>query len=126
MIARILKSRIVLMTGLILILLGIFDPLEGAVVILIGIGLAALNAGVNQYMNRKILYWALGLAVMGFGAMVVLSMFGGIGGKSGRSMWWGVLILPYPVGWIMGLVGGFRMLIDFIKHPPRKEPETQC
>ena len=34
-----------------------------------------------------------------------LSMAGGFGGKSGLSMWWGVLILPYLIGWSMGIWG---------------------
>jgi hypothetical protein len=34
-----------------------------------------------------------------------LTMIGGIGGSSGRSVWWGVLILPYLIGWSMGIWG---------------------
>ena len=34
------------------------------------------------------------LIAIGVGALWGLSMFGGIGGKSGHSIWWGVLILP--------------------------------
>ena len=30
-------------------------------------------------------------------------------------MWWGVLILPYPVGWLMGLAGAISALIRFFK-----------
>jgi uncharacterized membrane protein len=52
---------------------------------------------------------------VGVGAMVALSVAGGIGGKSGHSMWWGVLILPYPVGWLMALVGGVIALVRFFK-----------
>jgi hypothetical protein len=37
--------------------------------------------------------------------MFGLSWGGGIGGKSGHSIWWGVLILPYLVGWSMGIWG---------------------
>jgi len=47
--------------------------------------------------------------------MFALSAVGGIGGKSGHSMWWGVLVLPYPVGWLMALVGGVIALIRFFK-----------
>jgi hypothetical protein len=52
---------------------------------------------------------------VGVAAMFVLSAFGGIGGKSGHSMWWGVLILPYPVGWLMALAGAVLALIRFVK-----------
>jgi hypothetical protein len=27
-------------------------------------------------------------------------------------MWWALTILPYPVGWVMGLVGAIRRLIE--------------
>jgi hypothetical protein len=30
-------------------------------------------------------------------------------------MWWGVLILPYPLGWIMALAGGMAGLVRFFK-----------
>ncbi|WP_166790785.1 hypothetical protein [Cryobacterium mannosilyticum] len=34
-----------------------------------------------------------------------MSALGGVGGTSGVSMWWSILVLPYPVGWLMALVG---------------------
>ena len=45
------------------------------------------------------------MIAIGVGALWGLSMVGGIGGKSGLSMWWGVLILPYLIGWCMGIWG---------------------
>jgi len=39
------------------------------------------------------------------GAVWGLSAFGGIGGDTGRSMWLGLLILPYLIGWSMGIWG---------------------
>jgi len=47
--------------------------------------------------------------------MFVLSAFGSLGGQRGHSMWWGVLILPYPVGWIMTFAGAIFALIRFLK-----------
>jgi hypothetical protein len=47
--------------------------------------------------------------------MWVLSAFGGLGGATGRSPWWGLTILPYPAGWIMGIIGLVVRLIGFIK-----------
>jgi hypothetical protein len=45
------------------------------------------------------------LITIGVGAMWGLSAAGGIGGSSGHSLWWGVLILPYLIGWSMGIWG---------------------
>jgi hypothetical protein len=117
MIARLLKSRTVLMTALILMFLGFLDPLEGAVVILIGVALAGLHARLTMNRNKVMVYWASVFIAVGIVAMIALSLSGGLGGKSGRSLWWGLLILPYPIGWIVGLVGGIRMLVEEFKHP---------
>ena len=53
---------------------------------------------------------ALALVALGVGALWGLSAVGGFGGSSGRSMWWGALLLPYPAGWILGVVGAVRVL----------------
>jgi hypothetical protein len=47
--------------------------------------------------------------------LFALSAIGGIGGKSGHSMWLGLLILPYPVGWLMALAGGVAGLVRCFK-----------
>jgi len=44
-----------------------------------------------------------------------LSSLGGIGGKSGRSLWWGLALLPYPVGWLMALIAAVIGLLRFCK-----------
>jgi hypothetical protein len=49
--------------------------------------------------------------------MIVLSLFGGIGGNTGRSMWWGLVILPYPVGWIIGVAGAALALVESFRRP---------
>ena len=55
--------------------------------------------------------WVFGLIAVGVAVLFGLSSIGGIGGNSGHSMWWGVLILPYPVGWIMALLSAIFALI---------------
>jgi hypothetical protein len=119
--ARTRWSRILIIAGLIAMVIGAIDPLEGSVIILLGIGLAALSAFLGKSRFRTLLYSALILAAIGVGAMFVLSMFGGIGGSSGRSMWWGLVILPYPVGWVIGLVGAIRRAIEVFKLPVQQD-----
>jgi hypothetical protein len=67
--------------------------------------------------RRTVLYWAWAfiLIAVGVGALFAVSAVGGIGGRSGHSMWWGLLILPYPAGWLMALAGGVAGLVRFIK-----------
>jgi hypothetical protein len=105
--ARGIWSRILVLVGSIAMLVGALDPMEGSAVILPGSGLVALGTFVGQSERRLIAYrvWVFLLILIGVGAMWGLSNLGGIGGKSGRSMWWGVLILPYLIGWCMGIWG---------------------
>lgn len=74
-------------------LLGTVDPLEGSLLILPGSGLIALGNFLGKRQRGVIRYWlwVFGLIAVGVAAMFVLSAFGGIGGQSGHSMWWGVL-----------------------------------
>ena len=114
---RTLWSLILVILGGIAMLLGAVDPLEGSLLILPGSGLVALGIFLGRKERRTVLYWvwAFILIAVGVGAMFVLSAFGGIGGKSGHSIWWGITILPYPVGWIMALAGAIFALIRFLK-----------
>ena len=105
--ARNLWSRILLIVGGIAMLVGAIDPLEGSLLILPGSGLVALGTYLGQGERRLTAYrvWAFILIAVGVGALWGLSVAGGFGGDSGRSAWWGVLLLPYLVGWSMGIWG---------------------
>ena len=100
-------SRILFIVGSIAMLVGALDPMEGSVVILPGSGLVALGTFFGRSERRLIAYrvWVFILIAIGVGALWGLSSVGGFGGNSGRSMWWGVLILPYLIGWSMGIWG---------------------
>jgi hypothetical protein len=104
---RSIWSRILIIVGSIAMLVGALDPMEGSVVILPGSGLVALGTFLGQSERRLIAYrvWVFILIAIGVGAMWGLTRVGGLGGNSGRSIWWGVLILPYLIGWSMGIWG---------------------
>lgn len=104
------SSRILIIVGLAAMVIGAVDPLEGSVVILAGAGLAWFGARRASSRHRALLLWSFVLVAIGVAAMFALSAVGGFGGTSGRSNWWAIVLLPYPVGWIMGLVGAFRSL----------------
>jgi hypothetical protein len=93
--------------GGIAMLVGALDPLEGAAIIFPGSGLVALGTFLSGGERRLVTYKTIAfvLVAFGVGAMWVLSSMGGFGGKSGLSGWWGLLILPYLVGWSMGIWG---------------------
>lgn len=100
-------SRLLVIAGHIGMVIGAIDPLEGSLLILPGSGLVAFGTYLSQSERRFTAFrvWVFILIAMGVGAMWGLSSVGGIGGGSGNSMWWGVLILPYPIGWSMGIWG---------------------
>ena len=101
---------------------GTLDPMEGSLLILPGSGLVALGTFLGGSDRWTVLYWvwAFILIAGGVGALFGLSALGGIGGTSGRSMWWGLLILPYPIGWLMALAGGVVGSIRLLKNKRRR------
>ena len=34
-----------------------------------------------------------------------------------RTDWWGLLVLPYAAGWVMGVVGGVLTLLQSFSRP---------
>ena len=114
-------SRILVIVGLVAMALGAFDPLEGSLVVLPGTGLVALGARLGNSRHRILLDWSFVLVAVGVGTLLGLSVLGGFGGPSGRSNWWALALLPYPVGWIMGLVGAIRRLREDSGVPCRPQ-----
>jgi len=108
--ARKFCSQVLVVVGLVAMLLGAFDPLEGSLLILPGSGLIALGALLGKDSHRRLLGVAFVLLAVGVGAMFGLSAVGGVGGRSGHSMWWLLTVVPYPIGWMMGL-GGVLALV---------------
>jgi hypothetical protein len=98
------RARQLLIAGLVLMVAGIVDPMEGSIVILAGSGIAAAGAVVGGLPHARAVVVAFVLVAIGVAAMFGLSSVGGFGGSSGRTMWWGVSILPYPFGWLSAVV----------------------
>jgi hypothetical protein len=105
--ARSFSSRLLVIAGGLAMLAGALDPMEGAVVILAGSALVLLGSWLGRGGRRCLAYrlTVFVLIAVGVGAMWALSAAGGIGGGSGHSLWWGLLILPYLLGWSMGIWG---------------------
>jgi hypothetical protein len=105
--ARQISSRLLIIIGGLAMLGGALDPLEGSIVILLGSGLMMLGFllrhGEHRWMAYRVIVFAL--IAVGVGALWLLSNAGGIGGGSGHSLWWGLFILPYLLGWSMGIWG---------------------
>lgn len=96
--------------GLAGLLLAVLDPMEGAFIALPFCAVLTVSAFLATSRYRVLLYWAFGSMFVGVGVLIVLTLIGGIGGSSGRSMWWGLLLVPYPLGWLMALFLGARVV----------------
>jgi hypothetical protein len=103
-------SRTLVVAGLIAMVIGAIDPLEGSLVILPGTAMVALGAWLGKSRYRKLLCWAFALVAVGVAALLAVSAFGGFGGRGSLSYWWGILILPYPIGWVLGIIGAIKKL----------------
>ncbi len=105
--ARDLWSRILSIVGGIAMLVGAVDPIEGSLLIVPGSGLVAVGTYVGHGERRLVTYRVLVfiLIAIGVGAMWGIGAAGELGGPAGHSYWWAVLILPYLVGWSMGIWG---------------------
>ena len=103
-------ARPLLIVGLVVTVLGAIDPLEGSLAILPGVLLITVAALLYHSAHRASLVLALALVAAGVGALWGLSAVGGFGGSSGRSNWWGLLLIPYLVGWVLAIVGSVRVL----------------
>ncbi|HVP14616.1 MAG TPA: hypothetical protein VMS88_03670 [Terriglobales bacterium] len=119
---RSLWSRALVILGLADVLIGAIDPIEGSFVILPGMAALWIGAWAGRTASRKLLAWAFLLVAVGVAVMFGLTAMHGIGGRTGRSMWWALLLIPYPVGWVMGLVGAVRSLIQLFRRPAAPLP----
>lgn len=101
------RSHILVTIGNIAMLIGAIDPMEGSFIILPGSGLVLLGTYLSHSERWLITYrvWVFLMITVGVAALWGFSMAGGIGGTSELSIWWGLLVLPYPIGWSVGIWG---------------------
>ena len=109
-------TRIVWIIGIVALIAGSIDPLEGSVIIAAGSGLIALSAFFKDDRQWKIFLATFIMIVIGVAFLFGLSSLGGFGGTSSLSWWWGLLIVPYPVGWITNIV---LLIIRAVKKPAK-------
>ena len=105
-------TRIIYIVGVIALIIGAIDPLEGSVVIMAGSALLALSTYATSDRHSKIFTVSLIMIVIGVAFLFYFSSLGGFGGKSTLSWWWGLLILPFPIGWLTIITVLIRRAIE--------------
>lgn len=103
--------------GVIALIIGTIDPLEGSIVIEAGSGFLALSTYLTNDRHRKIFLVSLIMIIIGVSFLFYLSSLGGFGGTATLSWWWGTLILPYPIGWLISIV---ILIIRAVKKPKQQ------
>jgi hypothetical protein len=107
-------TRIVYIVGIVALIIGVLDPLEGSIVIAAGSLLIVLSTFLTHDRHRKFFLASLIMIVFGVCFLFYLSSLGGFGGTSSLSWWWGLLILPYPIGWLTSII---ILIVRAIKKP---------
>src|SRR5437899_2356128 len=110
-----LWSRILITVGTIAMLVGALDPMEGSLVILPGSGLITLGTFLGNSERQLRIQWVLILLLIAFGVGALWGL-GALDLYRGHSRLWHVLILPYPIGWIIGIVSLVFTLVRSIRH----------
>ena len=96
-------KKTLLITGVILFIVGMIDPLEGSVVIAAGsLMITIYTYMVNDRLKRYFMIAFL-LILFGIMSMFYLSAKGGIGEGALPKIWF-VYMAPYPIGWLMTIV----------------------
>ncbi|MDR7328591.1 hypothetical protein [Corynebacterium guangdongense] len=110
MTARMIWVNVLLAVGTLGLVIGTIDPLEGSVLIVAGLILNTLAAWIASSRQRGLFTWALGVAVLSVGALFGVSFLGGVGGDTGRSLWWLLpIVVPYVLGWGLGVIATVRL-----------------
>ncbi|WP_445383485.1 hypothetical protein [Robiginitalea sp. IMCC43444] len=104
--------RIAFITAIVLFLLGTLDPMEGSILIAVGSLMLAFTTYLFKDPQHPYFRAAAVLILFGVLSLWILSSMGGFGGDSDNPYWWGLFILPYPLGWILTL---FLFLIRLFK-----------
>lgn len=92
-------NRNLYITGVIACIVGALDPMEGSIVICAGAALLAFSTYKLNDRHTKHFLLHFILIAIGVISLFAISDLGGLGGQN-LSWWWGLFILPYPLGWI--------------------------
>jgi multisubunit Na+/H+ antiporter MnhB subunit len=97
-------TKIIFIIGIVALIIGAVDPLEGSVVIACGSALLALSTYMKRDQQWKSFLISLMMILVGVFFMFYFSSLGGFGGNSTLSWWWVSFILPYPIGWLLAVI----------------------
>lgn len=92
-------NRNLYITGLVAVIVGALDPMEGSIVICAGAALLAISSYKLKDRHAKHFLIHFLLITIGVISLFAISDQGGLG-PNDLSWWWGLCILPYPLAWL--------------------------
>jgi hypothetical protein len=111
-------TNVIFIVGIIALILGIIDPMEGSIVIAAGSIFIAISAFFSHDHYRKIFLVTAIMITIGVLSMFYVSSLGGFDPK--HAWWWDVLILPYPVGWLISVITLITMAVKNLRAQSSK------
>lgn len=96
-------KKTLLITGVILFIAGMIDPLEGSIIIAIGSLMITIYSYLVNDRFKRYFMIAFVFIFLGILSMFYISSLGGIGEGALPKIWL-ISIAPYPVGWLMTVV----------------------
>lgn len=97
-----LWNRRFYVTGIILIIIGALDPMEGSILIELGTLLLTITTQLSKDRHKFLFLISTLLISVGFFSLWFVSSLGGFDPKT--EWWWLIFILPYPIGWLALIV----------------------
>ena len=105
--------KVLFIIGVVALIIGAIDPLEGSIVITAGSIIMTIAACLKRDRHKRLFLKFSILIIVGVFFMFFFSSFGGFG-KGALSWWWGILVLPYPLGWLASIV---LLIVRAFKKP---------
>ena len=99
-----LWKRLLYIVGIVALIIGAIDPLEGSVLICGGAILISVAVLAAHDRHRYVFLGASIAIIIGTAMLFYMSSLGGIGKGTPYSMWWALVFLPLPLGWLMMIV----------------------
>jgi len=94
--------NIMYVIGVIAVIIGALDPMEGSLVIAGGSILIALSSFMTNDRYRNLFMTTAAMILIGVSCLWYISSLGGFDPK--LEWWWIAMILPYPLGWLITII----------------------
>jgi hypothetical protein len=110
--SKITWIRVAFIFGVVSLIIGVIDPLEGSVLIALGSILLTFSTYMRKDPQWKGYLAGSVMIITGVSFLFYFSTKGGFGDS--MSWWLGILILPYPLGWLLSVI---MLILRIFKRP---------